>query len=311
MIRSILVPLDGSEFGEHALPMALNIARRAEAVVHLVHVHQIVPPTSVAGVAVMDAIDLHLRQDEMAYLADVMRRIAEAKPVMVKTALLEGEVVPSIKEYADANEIDLVVMSTHGRGAFSRFWLGSVADELVSELKQPVILIRPEEGKPDLRKEIDLRTILVPSDGHVSSEMVLDPATDLAKLFGSTIDLLRVVKPVLRPAYTPGGFFEGVLTNQELEEIRAAQEKLENRAKIYLDEVRNELEEEGLQAETHVVVNEEPAKGITAQAKQRHADLIAMETHARRGLSRLFLGSVADKIVRGGVAPVLLHHTVK
>src|SRR5262245_50453860 len=156
MVRSILVPLDGSTFGEHALPMALSLARRSGAMLHLAHVHQIAPSTSVAGVAVMDSIDLHLRQDEQAYLADVTRRAREHGDVPITTALLDGEVAGALRTYAAARLADLVVLSTHGRGAMGRFWLGSVADELLRDLPCPALLVRPHESKPDLRRESKL-----------------------------------------------------------------------------------------------------------------------------------------------------------
>src|SRR5262249_30980903 len=152
MIRSILMPLDGSTFGEHALPLAASLARSAGATLYLVHVHQVLPPETIAGVAVMDSVDLHMRQDERAYLADVARRLRHAGPVAVEIALMDGEVVPALREYAQQQFIDLVVMSTHGRGALGRFWLGSVADELLRELPRPAILIRPHDGKPDFRR---------------------------------------------------------------------------------------------------------------------------------------------------------------
>ena len=101
MIRSLLVPLDGSSFGEHALPLAASLARAANATLHLVHVHQVVPPATVAGVAVMDALDLHLRQDEQAYLADVTRRLGEKGPLQVKSALIEGEVAAALKQITE------------------------------------------------------------------------------------------------------------------------------------------------------------------------------------------------------------------
>ncbi|MFM7150531.1 MAG: universal stress protein, partial [Gemmataceae bacterium] len=152
MMRSILVPLDGSIFGEHAVPLAAGIARKANAMLHLVHVHQVVPPATIAGVAVMDAIDSHMRQDEEAYLADVLRRLEEGPPVKVKTALLDGEVSESLRLYSTQNNVDLVVLSTHGRGAMGRFWLGSIADHLIREMPTPVLLVRPPEEKADLTR---------------------------------------------------------------------------------------------------------------------------------------------------------------
>src|SRR5438309_2112101 len=109
MIQSILVPLDGSMFGEHALPLAAALARRADAVLHLVHVHQAIPPTTIAGVAIMDTLDLHLRQDEQAYLADVVRRLTDVGPIRITSELLEGEVELAIRSHAAKVEADLVV----------------------------------------------------------------------------------------------------------------------------------------------------------------------------------------------------------
>src|SRR5262245_47763355 len=122
MLRSILVPVDGSSFGEHALPMAVSLARKAGATLHLVHVHQVVPPTNIAGVAVMDTLELHRRQDEQAYLSDLARRVAEGRSLSLETALIEGDVAPALQEHARAKGIGLMVLSTHGRGALSRFW---------------------------------------------------------------------------------------------------------------------------------------------------------------------------------------------
>src|SRR5262245_5245425 len=144
MLRSILVPLDGSDFAEHALPLATGLARKAGVKLHLAHVHRAPPPTAFAGIVALDVEDLHVRQDEQAYLADVARRLNECdEPVALKTALLFGEVGEAVEMYCLRESVDLVVMATHARGAFGRFWLGSITDELTSRLSQSVLLVRP------------------------------------------------------------------------------------------------------------------------------------------------------------------------
>jgi nucleotide-binding universal stress UspA family protein len=308
MIRSILVPLDGSTFGEHALPLAASLARRAAAVLHLVHVHQSIPPTTIAGVAVMDTLELHLRQDEQAYLADVARRLTDVGPVQVKTALLDGEVEPAIRAHAALVEADLVVMSTHGRGALGRFWLGSVADELVRDLPRPVLVVRPHEGKPDLNRQPDLGTILLPLDGTPHAETVLGPALELGKLFDSSFTLVRVIRPALRSSYLPEGSF---VQASLMEEVQVIQKHDHDEAQAYLDRVAARLKEKGAHVHTRVLMDEQPAVAILLEAQGRKAGLIAMETHGRRGLSRLFVGSTTDKVVRGGVVPVLLNRPVQ
>ena len=307
MIRSILVPLDGSTFGEHALPLAATLARLAGAALHLVHVHQVMQPTSIAGVAILDTLDLHQRQDEQAYLADVVRRLGEVAPIQAVTHLLGGEVEPALRAHAAKIEADLVVMATHGRGALGRFWLGSVADNLVRDLPRPVLVVRPHEGKADLSREPNLDNILLPLDGTPVAEQIIAPALRLGKLFDSSFTLLRVVKPALRESYLPEG---SAIQASLMEEIQVLQKHLRDEAQAYLDGVAGRLREKGIRVQVRVVVDEQPAVGILREAQIRQAGLIAMETHGRRGLSRLFLGSTTDKVVRGGTVPVLLNRPV-
>lgn len=310
MIRSILVPLDGSSFGEHALPLAASLARRAGATVHLVHVHQPEAMATVDGIALLGSLDLHLRQDEQAYLADAARRVKEIAPLALTTALVDGDIVPILRAYAEQHNIDLVVMSTHGRGALGRFWLGGIAEDLMRKMTRPVLLVRPEEGKPDLHRQVDLKTILLPLDGTALAEQVIEQALTLGKPFEARFTLVRVTRPVLRPTYLPEG--EGILGLEHyVEQLEELQQKIVKEFQHYLDGVAAKLTARGFATTTRVVVNEEPAAGILGVAAACHADLIAMETHGRHGLTRLMLGSVADKIVRAGIVPVLLSRPAK
>jgi nucleotide-binding universal stress UspA family protein len=311
MFRSILVPLDGSAFGEHALPLAASLARKDGAALHLVHVHQPVPPVTLGGVAIPDTVDLHLRQDEEAYLADVSLRLNQLTFLPQQTALLDGDVVPALREYVERNNVGLVVMSTHGRGAMGRFWLGGIADEMVREMPRPVLLVRPPEGKCNFRRLPELKSILLPLDGTALAEQAIEPALALGRLFDATYTLVRVNKPVIRPTYLPEGTSTSALAHGVLEQIEGLHRQAKKEAKGYLDGVAAKLAARGFTVDTQVIIDEKPAAGILAEARARHADLIAMETHGRRGLSRLLLGSVADKVVRGSVIPVLLSRPAK
>ncbi|MFO0841447.1 MAG: universal stress protein [Gemmataceae bacterium] len=307
MIRSILVPLDGSTFAEHALPLAASLARRAGAELHLAHVHQAGQAAALEGVRLLDAVDLHLRQDEQAYLADASRRLTDKHPVRVKTALLDGDAVPALKGHAEQVQADLVVMSTHGRGAIGRFWLGSVADGLLRELPGPVLLVRPwDEGKTDLGREPALRNVLVPLDGSDLAERILPAALALAGLFEGALTLLRVVPPEVRTSFVHEGSVSGLI-QPDLDQLQALERQRQQEAKAYLDRVAEQVALQGGRVRTRVALDEEPARCILLEASASNADLIALESRGRRGLSRLLLGSVADKVVHGVGVPVLLH----
>jgi nucleotide-binding universal stress UspA family protein len=193
MYRSLLVPLDGSQFGEHALPLAHAIARQTGATLHLVHVHVITVPISVDAIPVFDeALDAQDRAREQTYLDDLARRLSSGGALRVITAVLDDPIASTLQTYALAHDIGLVVMTTHGRGAFSRFWLGSVADTLVRCASMPILLIRPQATPTELEQTRTIKHILVPLDGSVRAERILPPATALGALTGAAFTLLHV-----------------------------------------------------------------------------------------------------------------------
>jgi nucleotide-binding universal stress UspA family protein len=301
MIRSILVPLDGSEFGEGALPLAMTIARRANATVHVIHVH--VPMATMYAetlVSMESTLDPELMDQERAYVERIAREWGGKVPFPVVSHLLEGPVAEATLEFVAGNAIDLVVMTTHGRGAFSRFWLGSVADELVRRLPVPVLLTRPKEVETEQSEACPLRRIFIPLDGTAIGEKILEPATELGRLMNAEYTLFRVVPPMVAMALDPAGIAVPAT-------LPAAEENLAFEARDYLDGVAERLRVQGLTVETAIAIGQPPGQAILAEAKDRAADLIAMETHGRKGLTRLLLGSEADKVIRGASAPVLVH----
>lgn len=293
MYRTILVPLDGSKLAEQALPLALAVARRADADLHLARVHR---PAAHAGTA--DGATAAAGDE--AYLAAVAGR---AGGVPVETAVLEGPVVPALCQHARAVKASLMVLTTHGRGPLSRFWLGSTADDLVRHTPVPLLIHRPDPAAPPPPADVRFRRILVPLDGSDVAEEALGPAAEMARIMGATLTFLRVVEPV--PLVAPDGL---VYTPPSLD--TALLDELTVQARKYVDHVAARWEGEGLTVDTRVAVNDVPAAAILEAAgvpgEAGSHDLIALATHGRSRVARLFLGSVADKLVRGAPCPVLV-----
>ncbi len=300
MSKSILVPLDGSTFSEHALPAALGIARASGARVHLVQVHEVpFMPLAPEAVVPWDAAwDDTLRAQEHEYLRTMAGRVAEAAGVTVRTELLEGNVETALAGYAQEAGIDLIVMTTHGRGGLSRWWLGSVADAVVRRSQLPVLLMRPAEGEADLQAEFLPRHVLVPLDGSELSRGILEPATWIGSLSGARYTLLSVTLsvPVARPPF----IFPEAWTD------RTALEAEQTRTEEELRQASEALRADGYEVEAVVEQHMTPAHAILAHSATHAVDLIAIATHGRGGWSRFALGSVADKVLRGAVMPVLV-----
>jgi nucleotide-binding universal stress UspA family protein len=300
MLRTILVPLDGSQFGEQALPLALGIARRAGATLELIHVYLTPAPLYTERWAdVENTLDSRARQEARAYLDGAVRRLASSG-VPVRGTYQEGGIPESLQQLVADRGVDLVVMTTHGRGPLSRFWLGSVADELVRQLPVPVLLVRPREGKAAPAGEPVLRHFLVPLDGSPLAEQILGPAGELGKLMGADYRLLRVVQPVPYLAPELGGF-GGVGPDPRL--LR----ELQTEAEAYLAGVTKRLREQSWSVQGQVRLEPQVPRAIFEEAEKHGCDLIALATHGRGGLGRALRGSVADKVIRGGLLPVLVY----
>jgi nucleotide-binding universal stress UspA family protein len=308
MYKSILVPLDGSTFAEHSLPLALAIARKAGAKLHLVHVLEPLASVYSEGPAFVD-LDLpqRIKARLRGYLDSVALRVRKLVPVTVAAELAEGDITEMLQAESVRTHADLVVMTTHGRGPLGRFWLGSVADELVRVLPVPLLLVRPPDTVPDLAVEPQLKNILIPLDGSKIAEKMIERAVEVGRLTGAGYTLLRVIKPVPSVPSPTGSASLDAEVESMLRAMDAIQEKLRNEALTYLDGVARPLRAQGLRVETKVVVDQQPGAAIVHEAAPPAADLVALETHGRRGLSRLILGSVADKVVRGAAVPVLVH----
>jgi nucleotide-binding universal stress UspA family protein len=312
MYRKVLVPLDGSSFAEHALPLAVALARRSRAGIHLVTVTTPITAAYLEGVFVGSAdLEAEAAAQRQGYLEAIMARLRERIDVPLTGEVMHGEVSSTLCDLAGTGEYDLVVMATHGRSPFGRFWLGSVADEMMRHATLPLLLVRPGEAPPNLEEEPDLSRIVVPLDGTKLAEQILEPAVALAGLVpGAEVVLVRAVRPVLPIDVAPEGMETGTEAEHLLHEMETMQKEVEGEAGTYLAEIARRLEARGLRVRTHVVIEDHPDEAILHEAEDEHAGLIALETHGRGGLSRLLHGSIADKVVRSAHVPILVHRPV-
>jgi nucleotide-binding universal stress UspA family protein len=308
--RSILVALDGSEHAEHALPAALTLARRHDAVLHLIRVY--VPLAGVYGEHALrydEALDRELMKRAGDYLDEVVSRLAAAAGIRASSVLLEGPVTDTISRHAAAVGADLLVMTTQGRGPLARFWLGSVSDELVRQADIPLLLIRPQAAAPDLSREPGFGRVLIPLDGSPLAERVLEPVLALDTARQGEYTLLRVVMPMAHLNYgSTVGAYAGL--RNALEQMKEFDQSDLKRAHEYLDQLAAHLRARSFRVNTRVSVKDPPATAILEDASVHDADLIVLATRCRGGLKRLMLGSVADKVLRGADCAVLVYRPV-
>jgi nucleotide-binding universal stress UspA family protein len=283
VFRTLMVPLDRSPFAEQALPLALSIARRAGARLDLVSaqvLYALTDDPNYGRLPFDPGADVECRKQEQLYLDATAKELVSVHSVPTTTAVIDGLPADGLLERSGHDRADLIVMTTHGRGQVSRLFLGSVADELIRRSRVPLLLVRPVAEAASFAADPVFENILIPLDGSALAEQVLPPALELARLMEARVTLLRVVE-------YPSAHAE---------------------AEAYLEPLARPARQQGLRVRTRVMVAAHAAEAILTEGEALTLNLIALATRGRGGLRRMLLGSVADKVIRGAVAPVLVYH---
>lgn len=294
-VTAAVVPLDGSPFGEHALPIALELARRMGVTLEIVHVHgSIVPDRYVEGLPSIEWWDSETRKEELAYLEAVRARWS-APDVEIRTTLLDDpSIAAAILRHVAETRAGIIVMSTHGRHGLARAWLGSVADEIARSAPVPLLLVRPGIVAPVVESRTEIRHIVVAVGPEDRDAPILGHVAPLARAFGAKVTLLRVVPPPLR------------IGGHALPVDERRQRAVAERANQVLDGVVQSLSAAGVTAQARVLSHEQTAATILEFVAAEKGELVVVGAGRRSGPGRLLLGSVADKVVRGAATPVLL-----
>lgn len=294
MIRTILVPLDGSPLAERALPAACRLARLAQARLMLVRVARHFTSLSDPVAAQLEAVG-----EAESYLSALEKDLA-SRGFNVESEVHYDTPASAIVLAARLYGADLIVMCTHGRSGLTRALLGSVAARVVHDVPVPVLLVRAgSEPRPET--DGPYRRVLVPLDGSTLAETALAYVAHESIARGAEILLLHSEQPATLPVVPGWGSYVGEQAVEEAERemqthIRQAHRYLKDLARVHVPR----------QAWHGYVTVGDPADAIVHLAKHDGVDLIAMATHGRVGLDRLLHGSVAAQVLHHTSAPLLL-----
>jgi nucleotide-binding universal stress UspA family protein len=287
-LQEILVPLDGSGEAEGVLPYLRDLAPRFGSHVHILGV----------GIGRKTRRVNRLLED---YINGIVHGL-QSDNIKAKAAICYGIAADKILDFAAENEIDLTIMATHGRGGITRWWMGSVAEKVISEATAPVLLVRSKRpSKTGIAGKLkSLHNIIAPLDGSDIGEAALPYAEILAMNSGALVSLLQVVSP-------PGTVEASLLGGPDWRKFVKA---MHDAGEDYLKNIAERLSDKGIKS-TYEVVTGDPADKIVEYADDKKASLIAMSTHGRTGLTRWVLGSIADKVLHGARIPILLVRSPK
>lgn len=294
-IDRILVPRDFSSTSDRAVQYAIDWARRTGATLHVVHakvLHQ--------------GLDNELVQGERETMERLRKRlrhlqgnaVAEGKVALEEAVVRNVAAAPAILDYADDQDIDLIVMGTHGRRGMRRMVLGSVSEEVVRYAACPVLTVRGGGAVDVVDAPAPVQTIGVPIDFSDHAREALHHAAAVANLLEADLFAHHVIEDTLHPAFYVGG----------VQSVHDIDPDIETKVQSKLDRfVGDALQAPGhgaLAVRTRVDVGR-ASRLIPKVAAEEDVDLIAMATHGRTGGTDFKLGSVIEKVIRHVACPVL------
>jgi nucleotide-binding universal stress UspA family protein len=275
MFEKVLLPLDGSKLAETTLPYGTEFALRLGSKITLLSVS----PSPEAHQYHEHLVYINKLKETVGHDLQMYPERSEAGEVEIESRLLVGHPAEKIVDYADDEEMALIVMATHGQSGIRRWAIGSVADKVIRATRRPVVLVSARESHSHRYKRSILHKVLVPLDGSVEGEAVFPHVKELGSRLGLEIILLKVNE-------------EGTRLN-------------EASSVGYLEKVADVLGKAGVRTRSEVRAGS-AAEEIVKLAKGVRADIIAMSTHGRSGVGRWVFGSVANKVLQAGEFPVLL-----
>lgn len=276
---NILVPLDFSDLGNRALNAARTFVKMFGGKVTPFHAY--IPITDLDGFYYMGTG--FSAQDNFSEVEKVLfDRLTETAENHIDQSLLAPAVVevgnPAQAICHIANDYDMVIMGTHGRTGFSRFFMGSVTDKVLRICHKPVLVVE-EHSELD-----EIKSILVTTDFSENSTKAFPIALDIAMGSGGTIDLVHIVS---KEALGSGDDDEAASNtassrNKELEEM----------TEMYFGEIKERVHPKSL------ISNKSPHEAIAELNKSEKYNLIVMSTLGRTGLEYLRMGSTTSNVAR-------------
>ena len=270
-MKKILIPTDFSQNAEYALKVAAQIARKNDGEIILLHMLELPHQAS-------DAVGSGTDIPEIMFFKNAAIRKLED---LMDEDYLEGLKVSDIVQFEMAfdgilkisqiNNVDLIVMGSHGASGYKEMFIGSNAEKVVRNSEVPVLIIKKDEGN------FEVNNFVFASDFAEEAKKPFEKAVEFANKFDATLHLVMV--------NTPNNF----------KSTSNAEEVMKNFVSGF--NAKN--------IATHIYNETNVEKGILNFADTINADLIGMSTHGRKGLSHFFNGSISEDLVNHAKLPVV------
>ena len=274
-MEKLLVATDGSIFSESAIREAINLARTCSSKLIAISVVKTSPEFEDLVPQVSEKAEKEMRE----HLESVKSR-ASKEGVDCEIVIHRGEEpFQNIVNDAAKNQVDMIIIGTHGRTGLKRLLMGSVTARVIGHAPCNVLVV-------PLHAKVECRHILVATDGSRYSDAAASEAIGIAKRCGGSLIVISVAlsdKEIILPEDDE----EMILAKDNVKKIVGLAEK------------------EGVKTEGLTAIGK-PYEAIVETSKQKHADLIVVGSHGKTDLNRLLMGSVTERIIGHSESAVLI-----
>lgn len=319
MFNRILLPLDGSKLAERAIPHAALFARCFGAKITLLHILD--PEQHVDSFQSIEPLNWQLVKAESdLYLQSIAAKLREQQ-LDVDTIIREGKTAENIIDFAHVENIELVIISTHGKSGLSRWNMSSVVHKILEKIYLPVLLVRSyhesEEVSANLEESnlaspITYNRMMIFIDNSRRAECALPAATILAqnqatleqspaangsgKPTAPNLYLATVIRQPDIPLLSP---YQTQITQAIEQVMQAARESVAS----YLEDIKARIP---LPVDTRIVEHSDVSLAVQHLANEESIDLVVMCAHGQTGQAAWPYGSVARNYLEHGEKTVLV-----
>jgi nucleotide-binding universal stress UspA family protein len=294
MFERILIPLDGSSLAECVLPYLVAICGNFDSEINLLRVLD--PLSAATRPRVVDPLNWQIRKAEAeSYLMEIAAQLSVAG-IKSKIHVSEGKAADTAIDFIRENNIDLVVISSHGQSGLSGWSISSVVQKIILRARTSFLLVRAHQASRIADGQIQFKRILLPLDGSQRAESVLHIGSLLAASNNAVLLLAHVLRPPGMPHRTP-------LSSEDLRLIEKVIERNRSEIHQYLQEMEKRVD---CQVASRYMISENVAISLQKIIEEENIDLVILTAHGYSGEDHWPYGSTVINLISYGSVPLLV-----
>ena len=300
MFDTILVPLDGSQLADCVLPHAAAIASSFDAEITLLRVLE----KNQAGTSaqLFDLVNWQINKTRASLYLEKTKACFQESSIKVQMKVMEGLAAEGITEYAQSQDMKLIIISSHGRNGLTQWGISGITQKVILSAKTSLLIVRAHQygARPEkLSAAPGYRHILVPLDGSQRAENALPIITQLAQFHKSQVHLVHVVE-------TPEMARQMPLAPEDVELATRVVDRNRKEAEQYLENLKSRSYLKDIDVRTHLITSENATVALHQLEEQEQIDIVIFNAHGYSGNHQWPYGGMVNHFILYGRASLLI-----